>query len=228
LGQYLNGKLGGSGIYRPININLYRYASQNPLVVIDPTGNSDFSFSDFFKGFALKTLDNTAEASWYSSVHPEFEAYPGELSPAELTGTDYSSFLSAPENLSEETGRDVADNALTGLAIALATRSPGRVADRSAQAAGKYLNASWHKGTFPNKLQSVEYHLAKHGKGRSATQYTKDAMNFFEKNKQFGKSVTLSDGTAGIKIQTKVKVDGKTQNVGGYWTNEGKLVTFWD
>ena len=93
---------------------------------------------------------------------------------------------------------------------------------------GKYLNDSWYKGTFPNKTQSLKYHLGKHGKGRTATEYTKDAMNFFGKNSHLGKKVTLKDGTPGIKIQTKTKVDGKTQQTGGYWTQDGKLVTFWD
>ena len=39
----------------------------------------------------------------------------------------------------------------------------------------------------------------------------------------------IRDGTAGIKIQTKVRIPGqKTQKIGGYWTADGKLVTFWD
>ena len=54
--------------------------------------------------------------------------------------------------------------------------------------------------------------------------YTDDAMDFFYKNKNFGKEVTLKDGTKGIKIQTGT---GKNR-VGGYWTHDGKLVTFWD
>jgi len=78
-------------------------------------------------------------------------------------------------------------------------------------------------------MQSVRYHLAKHGKGRTAQQYTQDAMEFFQKNKHLGQKVTLKDGTAGIKIQTKIKIPGqKTQRIGGYWTQDGKLVTFWD
>lgn len=103
--------------------------------------------------------------------------------------------------------------------IANAARSSG---------AGKYLFNNWHKGTFANRTQSVSYHLAKHGKGRTATQYTQDAMNFFNKNKGLGQNVILKDGTQGIKIQTKQIINGKTHRVGGYWTRDGKLVTFWD
>lgn len=70
----------------------------------------------------------------------------------------------------------------------------------------------------------MDYHLKKHGKGRTLEQYTEDAMDFYNKNKSHGKEVTLKDGTKGIKIQT-----GKGKNkVGGYWTTDGKLVTFWD
>jgi len=89
---------------------------------------------------------------------------------------------------------------------------------------------AWHKATFPNKYQSISYHLAKHGKGRSAIQYTRDAMDFYQKNKHLGKPVTLKDGTSGIviKFKTKDPVTGKTLKTGGFWTDTGKLVTFWD
>jgi len=93
---------------------------------------------------------------------------------------------------------------------------------------GKYLFKNWYKGTFYNRIQSIRYHLTKHGKGRSALEYTKDAMNFFKKNKNMGRNVILKDGIPGIKIQIKSIVNGKTKRTGGYWTKDGKLVTFWD
>ena len=101
-------------------------------------------------------------------------------------------------------------------------------AAKSTTSAGKYLSNSWHKGTFPNKMQSVKYHLGKHGAGRTATQYTKDAQSFFQANKHLGKEVILKDGTHGIKIQTKQIINGKTHRVGGYWTKDRRIVTFWD
>ncbi|GIW99630.1 MAG: hypothetical protein KatS3mg111_2963 [Pirellulaceae bacterium] len=104
-----------------------------------------------------------------------------------------------------------------------------RLVDNAPKGVGKYLADNWHQGTFPNRMQSVRYHLAKHGKGRTAQQYTEDAMDFFHKNKHLGQKVTLKDGTPGIKIQTKIKIPGqKTRRIGGYWTHDGKLVTFWD
>ncbi|MBX3435034.1 MAG: hypothetical protein KF847_17085 [Pirellulales bacterium] len=101
--------------------------------------------------------------------------------------------------------------------------------NRVGSANARYLADNWHQGTFPNRTQSVSYHLAKHGKGRSATEYTRDAMDFFQKNRHLGQEVILKDGTAGIKIQTKISMPGqKTQKIGGYWTSDGRLVTFWD
>jgi len=66
--------------------------------------------------------------------------------------------------------------------------------------------------------------LTKHGKGRSIEQYTNDAMKFYNENKHLGEKITLKDDTIGIKIQS---INGKNR-IGGYWTNNGKIVTFWD
>lgn len=71
---------------------------------------------------------------------------------------------------------------------------------------------------------SMAYHLNKHGNGRTIEQYTDDAMTFYEENKHLGVEVILKDGTEAIRIQTGT---GKNK-VGGYWTIDGKLVTFWD
>ena len=62
------------------------------------------------------------------------------------------------------------------------------------------------------------------GKGRTIEQYTKSAKDFHVKNSELGQEVVLKDGTKAIKIQTGT---GKNK-VGGYWTKDGKIVTFWD
>lgn len=76
----------------------------------------------------------------------------------------------------------------------------GLRAAKTSKSGGEFLFNTWHKGTFANRTQSVMYHLGKHGKGRTAVQYTQDAMNFFNKNKGLGQNVILKDGTQGIKI----------------------------
>lgn len=82
-----------------------------------------------------------------------------------------------------------------------------------------FLEKHWYKSSFPTVKDSVKYHVKKHGNGRNATQYTKDGIAFYQKNKHKRKNVTLHDGTPGYKIE-----NGKA---GGYWTREGKLVTYW-
>lgn len=59
----------------------------------------------------------------------------------------------------------------------------------------------------------------------------RDAQTSFAQNRGLATQVTLRDGTAGLRmrIQTKVPVvGGGTRNVGGYWTTDDLLVTFWD
>ncbi|KYG09587.1 hypothetical protein BE21_17060 [Sorangium cellulosum] len=40
LAEYMAGRING-GVYRPINLGLYTYASNNPVVLVDPTGRFD-------------------------------------------------------------------------------------------------------------------------------------------------------------------------------------------
>ncbi|MEK9150297.1 MAG: hypothetical protein AAB267_09690, partial [Candidatus Desantisbacteria bacterium] len=89
---------------------------------------------------------------------------------------------------------------------------------------GETITGKWDKATFDKVENSMLHHVAKHGKGRTLEQYTDDAMKFFGNNKHLGERIILKDGTPGIKIQTGT---GKNK-IGGYWTTEGKLVTFWD
>jgi hypothetical protein len=87
---------------------------------------------------------------------------------------------------------------------------------------------TWHRGTFPDIAASLKYHLAKHGRGRTAIQYTRDAMSFSAANRHLATPIILKDGTSGLRIQVKVITSSGTQRIGGYWTTTGKLVTFWD
>ncbi len=95
--------------------------------------------------------------------------------------------------------------------------------------AGEFLHESVYKGSFPNKLQSLAYHHAKHGKGRTPTQYIKDAKSFFTNQKHQAKAHTLMDGTPGLSIKTKnIGADGKTIRQGGFYKEDGRVVTYWD
>lgn len=78
----------------------------------------------------------------------------------------------------------------------------------------------WDKGTFPTVQDSINYHTRKHGYGRSQLQYTRDAVNFYERNKRLRYSTTLKDGSPGYRI--------KKGQQGGIWTKDGKILTYWD
>jgi hypothetical protein len=80
---------------------------------------------------------------------------------------------------------------------------------------------SWRNVTFRSIASSIKYHVAKHGKGVSIAQYTRDAVDFFKKNSGLGKDILLKDGSTGIKITTP------GGGPGGIFTTDGKIVTFW-
>ncbi len=77
----------------------------------------------------------------------------------------------------------------------------------------------WYKSTFPTNQASIDYHTKKHGNGRTSLQYTRDAVNFYKKNKNLRQPFILKDGSQGYKI--------KKGNEGGTWDKNGKIVTFW-
>jgi hypothetical protein len=79
----------------------------------------------------------------------------------------------------------------------------------------------WAKGTFGNVVDSMEYHFAKHGGGRTLQQYTDDAVRFFQQNKgqaQWGKWNPNWEPAYRLKVG----------NQGGYFTSEGRVLTYWD
>ena len=80
---------------------------------------------------------------------------------------------------------------------------------------------SWSPATFPNRMQSIRYHHRVHGSGYSLEQYTQRALDFFKHNIDKGKEVILKNGQPGYSIKLK------EISTGGYWTLDGKIVTFW-
>jgi len=107
-------------------------------------------------------------------------------------------------------------------AVDVDTAIPQQQSDEKEETQKQYLERTWYKSTFPTTMASVRYHTKKHGNGRSSVEYTEDAMKFYKRYKHLGKPVVLHDGknTPGIKIKRK--------QAGGYWTSDGRLVTYWD
>jgi hypothetical protein len=101
----------------------------------------------------------------------------------------------------------------------------GAADDGARLATGRFLSDSWHRATFPNKMQSVRYHWQKHvrdqGINKSFREYTQDAVDVFRQHRWAGQQITLKDGTPGLRIKT-----GKGQP-GGIYTPDGRVVTFW-
>lgn len=108
----------------------------------------------------------------------------------------------------------------------------GQLVDASLNAAKQATPVTLNKvyqGTFETSEKALAYHLMKHGKGRTAKQYIDDATSFFTKNRHLAESTTLQSGTKGLSIKTKFKdPNGGIKRMGGFFTEDGKVVTFWD
>jgi RHS repeat-associated protein len=83
----------------------------------------------------------------------------------------------------------------------------------------KFIEKHWAKGTLGRAEKSAAFHLSKHGNGRNIQQYTKDAMEFFRQNR--GNAIIRPDKTGNPAYH----IPGYP---GGWWTLDGKIITFWD
>jgi hypothetical protein len=90
----------------------------------------------------------------------------------------------------------------------------------SPQEAARIWNA-WAKGTWPDKLQSMNYHLKKHGGGRTLGQYTADAQSLWNSNRNLAQ---WGQWNPQWQPSFRLKVGGQ----GGYYTQDGQILTYWD
>src|SRR5947209_19113566 len=90
----------------------------------------------------------------------------------------------------------------------------------SRQEAAAVWNA-WDQGTFPTKIDSLLYHLDKHGKGRTLSQYTAAAGAFWSRNRS---AAVWGTWNAAWARSFRLKVPPR----GGYFTSTGGILTFWD
>jgi hypothetical protein len=83
----------------------------------------------------------------------------------------------------------------------------------------RYLAKRWDKGTFGNVTKSIEYHLARHGMGMSAVQYTQRAMKAFADPLARIRRVTDKQGRSAIRLISP--------NFGeGLFTPHGRIIWF--
>ncbi|WP_444905220.1 RHS repeat-associated core domain-containing protein [Microbulbifer sp. CnH-101-E] len=119
--------------------------------------SSDGISSGFFKGI----FDNFASSAWYSSTNPFVELYPGELSPANLMGADYSSPYEAPVSPEAQFAYDLALPAV--IAVGLLARNPMMSMNRIPSVAPKG-RLRIDSGEFSQSEQYAAWFMASQGK----------------------------------------------------------------
>lgn len=82
----------------------------------------------------------------------------------------------------------------------------------------KYLEKNWDKGTFPTKQKSIDYHLEKHGKGLSPTQFTQKGQQCFNNPNAAKSWAKDKSGNDAIKVWSS---EGT-----GLFTPKGKIIWF--
>ena len=226
---------------KPISWNAYLYNVNNPIEFVDPNGASWKNWIDqgasIFIGFvpgvgdvydlgsALVGIDlvtgeelSTSDRvlTGLAAVMPfvSGKLVRGAKEGVELAAGNHGlreAFTEAIENGASRGGRESAGTAPVARFIV----SPKGTAVESA------IAAKWGKGTFENVVDSLEYHFTKHGAGRSLQQYTDDALQFFEKNKG---QAEWGQWNPKWKPSFKLKIGDK----GGYFTADGRVLTYWD
>jgi hypothetical protein len=99
----------------------------------------------------------------------------------------------------------------------------------SARRASPDILEKVYQGTFESSEKALAYHLMKHGNGRTAEKYIDDATAFFIKNRNLAEPTILQSGSKGFSIKTKgTDINGNVKRIGGFFTEDGKVVTFWD
>lgn len=83
----------------------------------------------------------------------------------------------------------------------------------------KYLEKRWDKGTFGSVWKSIEYHVAKHGKGLSVVEYTQRA------EKAFADAAAVRSTMADLQGREAVKVVSEIFG-SGLFTPLGKIIWF--
>lgn len=83
----------------------------------------------------------------------------------------------------------------------------------------KFLEKRWDKATFGSVRKSIEYHVAKHGKGLSAVEYTQRAV------KAYGDPKALAITVKDLQGRTALQVTSKEWGT-GLFTPRGKIIWF--
>lgn len=212
-------------VYNPQDLNRYSYVRNNPLRYTDPTGHCIGPLLAICLAgiiFAPVIIANINPIIALTTQY--FNDIKQKPTPANIilkTIDVVSNF--APETKAGGTvvkiGEKVIPKAEEIKNIAKALSSAG---SKTLEEQGKEIEnaaSKWYKSTFNSSEDSLQYHLSKHGNGSTAEQYTNDALNLFQGKNDIMEKTILKDGTEGVKI--------KFGSQGGYFTPDGKIVTYW-
>lgn len=108
------------------------------------------------------------------------------------------------------------------LARALVWGGRTAIAAAALHRAAAAVSQHWYRSTSNTAVASVKYHWQTHAQrfGISVDKYTQDALAFFQAHRGEAVVRTLNDGTQGLLIRTAA-------GPGGYFTSDGRIVTFW-
>ncbi|HZE86742.1 MAG TPA: PA14 domain-containing protein [Methylomirabilota bacterium] len=203
-------------VYNPQDLNRYTYARNNPLRYTDPSGHSiidtiiKYATKIPVIGSLIAKIPVVQQyTQWVESpkvtTAKEVVKQVTSNTTVQKAATTATSLTKQAENIAEKNTTNIIN---TGSKITSGGKTIGNITSK------------WYKSTSKTVEDAIDFHLEKHGAGRTAEEYTEDALQFFKENRDIMKNTILKDGTQGVKI--------RIGNQGGYFTPEGKIVTYWD
>ncbi|MGI8544188.1 MAG: RHS repeat domain-containing protein [Aridibacter sp.] len=221
----------------PQSWNLYVYVRNNPMNLVDPLGTKAdgpgfweklgnwFSYGYFVGNDEIAKLEQERRDWLAQNILRKDED--GKWHQVDVSGfttqevfDTYKEIKFLHENGDlERVSDDLAREALNLDSVPLPASAPtNNVGPSGKVSTKKYLEKNWDKATFGNTQKSIQYHLKKHGKGLTATQYTQKALKAFKDSGAVKTTITDNLGRKAVQVVSK---HGK-----GLYTSSGKIIWF--
>ncbi len=212
----------GGELGNPQTMNKYSYVMNNPIKYNDPSGNC---YNESSCDGAGDAAVGAPEALWDATINAADQV---TLS---IWGLWNDNAQQASEQHAYNNGQQMVDtyNTLSNLSnlpaeerdyiIGQVEGSLGLALLTKKLVIGSNPATSWNRGTFDSPGASLQYHVGKHGAGRSSRQYTNDGNTFYQNYSDTGTPRTLRNGDPGTKITNS------NNNYYGIYDSSGKQVT---